>query len=190
MKVYYDLHIHTVLSSCGDVLQTPNNILNMCMLKGLNMIAICDHNTGKQYQTIDKIKDSYDFLVIYGIEITTHEGFHLLAYFEKYEELMKLDKIIDDSLDKSILPPDDQIITDEYDLELEKIPYFLNQKIPLSFNELIKIIRELKGIIIPAHVNKKKSGILDYYSDFSSYDIDAIEIYDGTDVNELFKECS
>ena len=185
MKVYYDLHIHTVLSSCGDIMQTPNNILNMVMLKELGMISICDHNTGKQYSAIDKIKDSYDFLIIYGIEITTHEGFHLLAYFEKYEELMELDKIIDDSLDKSILPPDDQIIMDEYDMEVRKIPYFINQKVPFSFDELIKIIRKLNGIIIPAHINRKKTGILDYISDFSSYDIDAIEIYDGSDVNEL-----
>ena len=69
MKIYYDIHIHTVLSSCADVLMTPNNILNMSMLKGLDMIAICDHNTGKQFQAIDKIKDSYDFLVIYGMEM-------------------------------------------------------------------------------------------------------------------------
>ena len=86
MKVYYDIHIHTVLSSCADVLQTPNNILNMAMLKGLDMISICDHNTGKQYQTIDKIKDSYDFLVIYGMEVTSKDGFHVLTYFEKYDE--------------------------------------------------------------------------------------------------------
>ena len=188
MKVYYDLHIHSVLSSCADVLQTPNNILNMCMLKGLDMIAICDHNGAKQYATIDKIKDSYDFLVIYGMEITTHEGFHLLAYFEKYDEIMALDKIICDSLDKSILPPDDQVITDEYDLEIEKIPYFLNQKIPFSFEELIKIIRKLNGLIIPAHINRKKTGILDFYKDLSKFDIDAIEIYDGSDIEELFSE--
>ena len=188
MKVYYDLHIHSVLSSCADVLQTPNNILNMCMLKGLNMIAICDHNGAKQYSAIDKIKDSYDFCVLYGIEITTHEGFHLLAYFEKYEEIMALDKIIDESLDKSILPPNDQIITDEYDLEIDNIPYYLNQKIPFSFDELIKIIKRLNGIIIPAHINRKKTGILDYISDFSSYDIDGIEIMDGSDIDELFNK--
>ena len=44
MKYYYDLHIHTCLSPCGDVLMTPNNILNMAYLKGLNIIEITDHN--------------------------------------------------------------------------------------------------------------------------------------------------
>src|SRR5574344_1061574 len=129
---YYDLHIHTVLSACADVLQTPNNILNMCMLKGLNVISICDHNSSKQYEAIDKIKESFDFLVIYGMEITVKEGFHVLAYFEDYDDIMALDAIIDDSLDKSVTVEsitnkvlNDQIVCDEYDLESKRIAYYL-----------------------------------------------------------------
>ena len=188
MKVYYDIHIHTVLSSCADVLQTPNNILNMAMLKGLDMISICDHNTGKQYQTIDKIKDSYDFLVIYGMEVTSKDGFHVLTYFEKYDELMALDEIIDRTLDKTIQTPSEQIITDEFDEELISVPYHINQKVPFEFPELIKIIRKLNGIVIPAHINRKRTGILEYYEDISVFDIDAIEIYKGTDTEELLNK--
>ncbi|MDO5479206.1 MAG: histidinol-phosphatase, partial [Clostridia bacterium] len=29
MKLYYDLHIHSALSPCGDNDMTPNNIVNM-----------------------------------------------------------------------------------------------------------------------------------------------------------------
>lgn len=188
MKVYYDIHIHTVISSCADVLQTPNNILNMCMLKGLDLIAITDHNTAKQFETIDKIKDSYDFLVLYGIEVTSKEGFHILTYFEKYDEVMGLDNAIDQMLDKNILTPSPQIITDEYDEELKSIPYHINQKINLEFPDLIKLIRSFNGLVVPAHVNRKKLGILDYYSDIDKYDIDAIEIYKGTDVEAFYEE--
>ena len=31
-----DLHIHTALSPCGDMDMTPNNIVNMAQLKGLD----------------------------------------------------------------------------------------------------------------------------------------------------------
>ena len=45
MKVYYDLHIHSALSPCAEVEMTPNNIVNMSLLKGLDMIAVTDHNS-------------------------------------------------------------------------------------------------------------------------------------------------
>ncbi|MFR8669277.1 MAG: phosphoesterase, partial [[Clostridium] leptum] len=34
MRVYYDLHIHSCLSPCGDNDMTPNNIVNMSLLNG------------------------------------------------------------------------------------------------------------------------------------------------------------
>ena len=188
MKYFYDLHIHTVASACADILQTPNNILNMSMLKGLDIISICDHNTAKQYKTIDKIKDSFDFLVIYGMEVTVKEGFHVLTYFENYDDIMSLDEVIDASLDKSVMNDNkslnDQVVCNVYDLEEYVIPYFLNQK-SISFSELITITKKLGGLVIPAHIDRKNTGILDFISDFSSYDIDGIEIYDVNNIDKL-----
>ncbi|MBQ2890021.1 MAG: PHP domain-containing protein, partial [Clostridia bacterium] len=43
--IYYDFHIHSALSPCGDEDMTPNNIVNMAALGGLDVIAISDHNT-------------------------------------------------------------------------------------------------------------------------------------------------
>ena len=188
MKYFYDLHIHTVASACADILQTPNNILNMSMLKGLDIISICDHNTAKQYKTIDKIKDSFDFLVIYGMEVTVKEGSHVLTYFENYDDIMSLDEVIDASLDKSVMNDNkslnDQVVCNVYDLEEYVIPYFLNQK-SISFSELITITKKLGGLVIPAHIDRKNTGILDFISDFSSYDIDGIEIYDVNNIDKL-----
>ena len=75
MKYYYDLHIHTCLSPCGDVLMTPNNILNMAYLKGLNIIAITDHNSTLQLPSIMELAQSYDILVIPGVEVETIEKY-------------------------------------------------------------------------------------------------------------------
>ena len=44
-KYYYDLHLHSCLSPCGDMDMTPNNIVNMAKLLGLDVIALTDHNT-------------------------------------------------------------------------------------------------------------------------------------------------
>jgi len=188
MKAYYDLHIHSILSSCGDISQTPNNIFNMCMLKKLNVISITDHNTALQYKTFEKLKDSYDFLLIYGMEISVNEGFHVLAYFEELDEVMRLEEIIDSSLDKSIIAPQEQVICDEYDEVESIIPYWKNQKIKYKFTEIIDIIRELNGIVVPAHIERKGSGILSFIKDFSLYDIDAIEIDCKSNIETLEKE--
>ena len=45
MSLFYDLHIHSALSPCGDEDMTPNNIVNMSVLKGLDVIAVTDHNS-------------------------------------------------------------------------------------------------------------------------------------------------
>lgn len=54
MKIYTDLHIHTALSPCGSKDMTPNNIINMSKLKGLDAIAITDHNSCKNVEVIKK----------------------------------------------------------------------------------------------------------------------------------------
>ena len=47
MKLYYDFHMHSCLSPCGDEDMTPQNIVNMSKLMGFDVIALTDHNTAK-----------------------------------------------------------------------------------------------------------------------------------------------
>ena len=44
-QLYYDLHLHSCLSPCGDNDMTPSNIAGMAALKGLDVIALTDHNS-------------------------------------------------------------------------------------------------------------------------------------------------
>ena len=46
-RYYYDLHIHSCLSPCGDNDNTPNNLAGMATLAGLQIMALTDHNTCK-----------------------------------------------------------------------------------------------------------------------------------------------
>ena len=39
-QLYYDLHLHSCLSPCGDNDMTPSNIAGMAALKGLDVIAL------------------------------------------------------------------------------------------------------------------------------------------------------
>lgn len=176
-NVWYDLHIHSCLSSCGQEENTPSNILEQCVKNGLNLISITDHNCSLQYETINRIKNDYPIEVIYGMEVTSFDGFHVLTYFEKYSELQSINEFIKDNSDLSIKNPyGPQMIVDENGMLVETLEYQINQRINCSYDLLSKKVRELNGLIVLAHVNRGGSGVLDFYEDISSFDFDAIEI--------------
>ena len=50
----YDLHIHSALSPCAEEEMTPNNILNMAMVRGIDMIAVTDHNSTANLRAFSK----------------------------------------------------------------------------------------------------------------------------------------
>ena len=89
--MYYDLHIHSALSPCGDDTMTINNIFNMAYIKGLELIAITDHNSLKQQFYLEEIinhdilKGKIDY--IHGVELQSKEEIHILAYFRKNTDL-------------------------------------------------------------------------------------------------------
>ena len=100
MKYYYDLHIHSALSPCADILMSPNNILNMAYLKELNIIAITDHNSCLQLNVFEELKDSYEMLIIPGVEVEVKEKYHVLCLFKTFDIARKFQKMLNVYLDK------------------------------------------------------------------------------------------
>ena len=81
MRLFCDLHIHSCLSPCGDELMTPNNIAGMAMLKGLDAIAVADHNSARNLPALSKTCAAMGVLLLPAMELTTAEEAHLLSYF-------------------------------------------------------------------------------------------------------------
>jgi predicted metal-dependent phosphoesterase TrpH len=78
----YDLHIHTKYSSCSNL--EPKDILRVAKAKGLNGIAITDHDTIKGALEVQELNKDKDFEVIVGEEISTDLG-HVQAFYVKEE---------------------------------------------------------------------------------------------------------
>jgi len=56
MKTYRaDLHIHSVLSPCGDLDMSPVNIVEEASRKGLDIIGITDHNTTRHTGLVKRL---------------------------------------------------------------------------------------------------------------------------------------
>ena len=45
MQFKADMHIHSVLSPCGDIEMSPSAIVAQAKAKGLDIIGLTDHNT-------------------------------------------------------------------------------------------------------------------------------------------------
>ena len=82
-----DLHIHTVLSPCGDLEMSPSAIVSRALARGLDMIAITDHNTTRQVKVTQKIGRASGLFVLGGVEVTSQEEAHCLSFFETDEQL-------------------------------------------------------------------------------------------------------
>ena len=73
MQIKADLHVHTTYSK--DSLITPKDLIYYAKKRGLNAVAVTDHN---ELEGAYKIAKETDFLVIPGMEVTSSDG-HIVA---------------------------------------------------------------------------------------------------------------
>jgi len=180
MKYYYDLHIHSVLSPCADSLMTPNNILNMAALKGLDIVAITDHNSLKQLPVFQEIAESYAFLFVYGVEVCVKEEVHILCYFKTLSDAMRFDRELDRHIDHTV--PEKvgtSYLTDNEDFCRSSLPYSLSRPLDLSLLELCTILESYDHLRFFAHLERPKFGGLPFIDQVSMNGIE-LSLKDGT----------
>ncbi len=73
MQIKADLHVHTTYSK--DSLITPKDLVFYAKKRGLNAVAVTDHN---QLEGAYKIAKETDFLIIPGMEVSSSDG-HIVA---------------------------------------------------------------------------------------------------------------
>ena len=94
-KFYYDLHLHSCLSPCGDEDMTPNNIVNMSALLELDIIALTDHNSLKNCPAFFKVAENSNIVAVTGCELTTSEEIHVVCLFEFLDDAMRFDRFLE-----------------------------------------------------------------------------------------------
>ncbi|MBF7097830.1 PHP domain-containing protein [Alkalibacter mobilis] len=158
-----DLHIHSCLSPCGDVDMTPNNIVNMAVLKGLDVIAVADHNSAKNLPAVQKVAKAAGIGLLPAIEVNTKEEIHALAYFDKVEKAMQLDEIIYASLPEIVNDEKyfgAQNILDQDDEIIGNVRKLLISAADISISDLQKICTEIGGVVVPAHLDRKSFSLV------------------------------
>lgn len=163
MKFFYDMHIHSDLSPCGDADMTPNNIVNMANIKNLDIISVTDHNTTENLPAVcDLCKDAH-MVFIPGIEVTTKEEVHVLCYFKELEGALEFGKIIYDSLPNIKNIPSifgNQNIYNKSDEVISILDKLLINASSYTLKDICSMVVKYHGIAVPAHINKKSCSII------------------------------
>lgn len=163
MKYYYDLHIHTALSPCGDNDMTPNNLVNMALLKGLDIIAVTDHNSAENAEAVMKIGAKRDIIVVPGMEIETAEEIHTVALFADTESLMTVRDEVRSRMNGIKNREDifgEQRILNESDEITGTVEELLITASSLTIEEVFRLVERAGGVCIPAHVDRDSHSIL------------------------------
>ncbi len=163
MKYYCDLHIHSALSPCGDSDMTPNNIVNMASLCGLDIIALCDHNSiGNVKATMDVAKNT-GLCVVAGMELETAEEVHFVCLFEDFDTAV----LFDDWLKpfKSTINNNPKIFGEQQYLSSDDTLLGYEDKLlvsacNISIYDVKKKIDTLPAVIIPAHIDRNSYSII------------------------------
>ncbi|MDP2971715.1 MAG: PHP domain-containing protein, partial [Deltaproteobacteria bacterium] len=85
-----DLHIHSCLSPCGGEEMRPQAVVDRAMTVGLDMIAICDHNSAENLTAFIEAGKKEGLAVLPGMEVASREEIHLLAFFNRPEDCLTL----------------------------------------------------------------------------------------------------
>ncbi len=155
--VYYDLHIHSCLSPCADNDMTPNNICAMAQLKGLDCIAITDHNSAGNVRAAYTAAKKFNINLIAGIELNTAEEVHLLGYFPSPEQAEKFNLSLCSYRRHIKNKPDFfgvQHYMDENDQITNIEEELLIAPLTISFDDAVKQIRAFGGVPVPAHIHR------------------------------------
>jgi len=183
------LHIHTVLSPCGDLDMSPVRIIEAAVKKGIDILGITDHNSTRHCNILKKIAKRHGIFVLMGAEITTKEEVHCLAFFEDKEDLSVLQRYLDDNLPD--LKNDPEIFGYQVQVdENEKIVYtekkLLFGALNKSIEEVEQFVHSLGGIFIPAHIDRMKNSIFSQLGFFPpDLKVDALEVSKRTSIADF-----
>ena len=185
--MWVDLHMHSCLSPCAEDDMTPANICGMAYLKGLQAIAVTDHNTARNLPYVKEAADHYGLILQPGMEITTKEEVHLLGYFRDVDTAVKVGEIFSSHLPPMKYKPDffgNQLVMNTDDEVVAVEDRLLIGATDLELEKCAAIIREHGGAAVPAHINRGHGLLVNLGLFPPDIDFPVVEVTPGLTVNE------
>lgn len=163
MDIYYDFHIHSCLSPCGDNDMTPYNLVNMAKLLGLDAIALTDHNTSQNCRAAVKVGESIGLTVIPGMELCTSEEVHVVCLFDDLKNAEAFSEYVLSAAPKIKNRPDifgEQLIMNEADEIIGTQELLLTAASGISIENSVELVSEYGGFCYPAHIDRSSYSVI------------------------------
>ena len=141
---------------------SPCMVVKRALELGLDMIAICDHNSEENVRAVHDAAEGTKLSVIGGMEITSREEVHLIGLFEDDRSLHEVQRVIYDHLSGKNEPDffGEQLVMDEHDRVLRHNERLLIGATDLSLEEVVQTIHDADGTAIAAHIDRPSFSIL------------------------------
>lgn len=163
IEIAYDFHIHSALSPCAEMEMTPNSIVGMAAVKGLDAIAITDHNSIENVSASMAVGEKYGVLVVPGIEVQTKEDVHVLCLFPTYDALAAFYSELESYRLYIKHQPEKfgrQVVFSEDDEEVCEMEHSLFFSYTIGLTPLLQLVNSHNGAFVPAHVDRNSFSII------------------------------
>lgn len=165
---HYDLHLHSCLSPCADDDMTPNNMVNMALLNGLDIIAVTDHNTCGNCAAVMAAGEKNGLIVLPGMELTTSEEIHVVCLFPDIGPAEAFASQVYDGLPPIGNRPDIfgyQLLLDEADELRGAEDRLLLNASGFGIYDVPAAVETLGGVAVLAHIDRHSNGVLGILGD-------------------------
>lgn len=158
-----ELHVHTVLSPCAGVEMIPPLIIAEAELRGIDLIAITDHNASANIAAVQTAAQGSSVQVLPGMELQTVEEVHVLCLFDSLEAIQAFQEQIDQRLPDLPNRPDffgEQFVVDETGDFIRREERLLLASASLGLDEAVELVHKHGGLAIPAHIDRRAYGLI------------------------------
>ena len=178
-KFKADMHIHSCLSPCGDWDMSPRRIIKKSLEVGLDLIAICDHNSVENAGVAIREGEKQGVQVLPGMEICSKEEVHILALFQDLDPARKMQSYVYTNLPGENKPEvfGCQVVANEIDEVLAENPRLLIGATQLGLHDIVNKTHELGGLSISCHVDRPAYGIINQLGFIpADLELDGVEV--------------
>jgi len=141
---------------------SPKKIVQQSLEVGLDLIALCDHNSAENAAATMREGNRQGLQVLPGMEICSKEEVHILALFDELEPALEMQAYV-----YANLPGENktevfgfQVIANEQDEVIGENPRLLIGATRLGLHDIVDKTHVLGGINISCHVDRPAYGII------------------------------
>jgi PHP family Zn ribbon phosphoesterase len=141
---------------------SPKSIMERAISEGLDLIAVCDHNSAENVSAVIEAASQASLEVLPGMEITSREEVHVVGLFDRPSAALKVQALVYEHLegenDESVFGQ--QVVVDADGTVTGYNNRLLIGATDLSLEDIVQAIHEQNGLAIAAHIDREGFGII------------------------------